>query len=427
MAPARAHAAQAACLNFMSQQFGNAPSLSRFQSMFLVSLSPAGPWLRGLAFWIDMLVLSFLTLLISVLACEEFQPVLFQFFSRLGMMEFGTSWELLAVTTVCCAILISWLYHVIFEISKYGATPGKILLGLHVADFHGNRIGILKANLRFWSKCCSLAPLGAGLLMAFFTEQKTAMHDRVSRTLVVREPLPATMSFRAAFAFSTFLSVAYGSFLYYAVWIPTFDLEARQRVLELLNLNGVRPQPVAPSIQNTSPPTSEPASSVPAEKPTPLVSETAGYIIIGKDRTDLNSAFAYWDSIHQTLSIYFFDKKFSQTEAAEVQQRYGQETIAGQQTHKLLVVMRLSSSIELSKESLRSYTIIFPDPKKPLSFGYNYSPAEPFVSALSGGVHKGEHVTLTLRNGKFWNPTRTQFVWSLSANAEVAEIFRRTH
>jgi uncharacterized RDD family membrane protein YckC len=81
-------------------------------------------------------------------------------------------------------VLLNWLYFTLFESSSRQATPGKMVLGLTVVDYEGNRISLLRANGRWLSKILSAGILLIGFLMAAFTERKQALHDILARTLV---------------------------------------------------------------------------------------------------------------------------------------------------------------------------------------------------------------------------------------------------
>jgi uncharacterized RDD family membrane protein YckC len=83
--------------------------------------------------------------------------------------------------------LITWLYFTMLESSSCQATIGKKLLGIKVTDMDGNRIGLGRANGRFWSKILSAIILYIGFIMAAFTEKKQALHDIIAKTLVIRK------------------------------------------------------------------------------------------------------------------------------------------------------------------------------------------------------------------------------------------------
>ncbi len=83
-------------------------------------------------------------------------------------------------------VSLSWLYFAIMESSKYQATVGKLLLGVKVVDLKGKRISFLKATGRYLGKFLSRLLLGFGFIMMLFTKKKQCLHDKLTRTLVVK-------------------------------------------------------------------------------------------------------------------------------------------------------------------------------------------------------------------------------------------------
>ncbi len=81
--------------------------------------------------------------------------------------------------------IISWLYSAIMESSRIQATLGKKAIGLQVTDLEGNRISFARATGRHFAKALSFLTAGIGYMMAGFTEDKQAMHDRIAGTHVL--------------------------------------------------------------------------------------------------------------------------------------------------------------------------------------------------------------------------------------------------
>ncbi|WP_353893913.1 RDD family protein [Proteinivorax hydrogeniformans] len=86
------------------------------------------------------------------------------------------------------SLVISWLYFTIMESSKQQATLGKMALGLKVVDIDSNRISFARANGRYFAKIISAVTLFIGFIMAAFTKNKQAMHDRITDTYVSKFP-----------------------------------------------------------------------------------------------------------------------------------------------------------------------------------------------------------------------------------------------
>lgn len=106
--------------------------------------------------------------------------VLSGFFDRYEMIV------ILFLFSLALGVILDWLYSAFFECSRRQATLGKIVLGLIVTDFHGNRISFGQASKRYFSKFIS-SILVIGYLMAAFTQNKQALHDLIAHTLVIQK------------------------------------------------------------------------------------------------------------------------------------------------------------------------------------------------------------------------------------------------
>jgi uncharacterized RDD family membrane protein YckC len=73
-----------------------------------------------------------------------------------------------------------------FFLVKFGATPGKMALGLKVIRADGGPIGVGRAVGRYFAKMLSAIILLIGYIMAGFDSQKRALHDYICDTRVVR-------------------------------------------------------------------------------------------------------------------------------------------------------------------------------------------------------------------------------------------------
>jgi uncharacterized RDD family membrane protein YckC len=126
----------------------------------------ASPWRRLVASFVDGLILVFVTLLLMALA-------------RVDWMNPTPAQNLLFNW------LPSWAYYVAFT-ALYGATPGKMLLGIRVVKTDGRPVDWLTALMReVVGKTLSTLPLGLGYLWAFFHPKRQAWHDLIADTLVV--------------------------------------------------------------------------------------------------------------------------------------------------------------------------------------------------------------------------------------------------
>ena len=87
-----------------------------------------------------------------------------------------------------------WLVSSVVGWSLWGATPGKLLLGLRVFPAGGNSpgVGFAKGLLRVVGYMLSSLTAGVGFLMAAFTKDKRGLHDMIAGTLVGRLKKPAS-------------------------------------------------------------------------------------------------------------------------------------------------------------------------------------------------------------------------------------------
>ena len=73
----------------------------------------------------------------------------------------------------------------IFFIGKYGATLGKMLMKIKVVTADGGRVSYWRATGRHFAKILSAIILFIGYFMAFWDDEKRALHDRLCKTRVV--------------------------------------------------------------------------------------------------------------------------------------------------------------------------------------------------------------------------------------------------
>lgn len=139
--------------------------------------APAGFWLRLAAYLIDGLLLGIVQ---AVLALGVL------------VLDPGDWRALLNIAPVGWAL--AWAYYAVFESSPLRGTVGKHVLGLYVADVHGDPISFGRASARYLLKILSTLTLMVGWIMAAFTPRKQALHDLLAHTLV----LTAVATWRSA-------------------------------------------------------------------------------------------------------------------------------------------------------------------------------------------------------------------------------------
>lgn len=133
-----------------------------------VALQPAGFWLRVVAFIVDYAVLLLIGAAMMAGAA-----------SLLGSEMLGLAYWLW--------VLISFLYWPVLESTAMRATLGKAALGLVVADVDGGGLSFVRCLLRNLAKIISAIPFGIGYLLAAFTSRKQALHDLITKAVVLRK------------------------------------------------------------------------------------------------------------------------------------------------------------------------------------------------------------------------------------------------
>ena len=121
---------------------------------------------RALAFLLDAVIVTVVVVPVMVLG--------------FGVQEMPTenSWEVLVLVAVAAAAIGFW--------RAFGATPGKIALGLKIVDARtGQAPGFGQLILRFLCYFVSALPLYLGFVWAAFDRRKQGWHDKIARTIVI--------------------------------------------------------------------------------------------------------------------------------------------------------------------------------------------------------------------------------------------------
>jgi len=95
---------------------------------------------------------------------------------------FMPSARMLTFISVYMSSILSYLAYGAFFVGQYGATPGKLALGLKVVDVDGCKVGYIKALGRCLSEIVSAIPFAFGYIIAAFDTEKRTLHDRICGT-----------------------------------------------------------------------------------------------------------------------------------------------------------------------------------------------------------------------------------------------------
>ena len=150
-----------------------------------VAFRYAGFWIRFVAVIIDGIIMMMVSGIVQYAILGSFmtpmqtpppgvrpEEFLVQVLARLGLAT--------AIGTA-----INATYEALF-ISRLGATPGKLALGLKVVRPDGGPISLGRAFGRYFAKLLNGFTLGIGYIIAGFDSQKRGLHDMICDTRVLR-------------------------------------------------------------------------------------------------------------------------------------------------------------------------------------------------------------------------------------------------
>lgn len=109
-----------------------------------------------------------------------------------NLIDFAVVYSLLSFLGVTGVLLPAWVFYRFTMYVSRSATLGDIALGLDVIKADGRFLtGDYSTSLvRALASLLSLLPFGLGFFWILIDPDKTAWHDRISRTFVVQIPLP---------------------------------------------------------------------------------------------------------------------------------------------------------------------------------------------------------------------------------------------
>jgi len=148
----------------------------------------AGFWIRFVAFLIDGIILGVASSAVQLLLLggmlRPFTDMRQPMPPEQALAAFGAVMGTLAVSMLV-SMAIGASYEGFF-VSRVGATPGKMALGLKVVRPNGGPVSLGRAIGRYFAKTLSSLALGIGYIIAGFDTEKRAMHDMIVDTRVVK-------------------------------------------------------------------------------------------------------------------------------------------------------------------------------------------------------------------------------------------------
>lgn len=79
------------------------------------------------------------------------------------------------------------LYSVLLWVNWNGQTVGKRVMGIKVVKENGKPLDYPEAVIRYLMYIVSLIPLGLGYFWVIWDEKKQGWHDKIAKTLVIKE------------------------------------------------------------------------------------------------------------------------------------------------------------------------------------------------------------------------------------------------
>lgn len=144
-----------------------------------IRLRMAGPVLRAGAYLIDLVIRGALLSIVGV-----------------AMMFTGVAlgFEVASGVSLLAWFLLDWIYPVVFEAGKRGATPGKRAMGLRVVQATGSPITFGQAVVRNFLRFIDGMPLftyAFGLTSCMATKRFQRLGDLAAGTVVIYDRIPA--------------------------------------------------------------------------------------------------------------------------------------------------------------------------------------------------------------------------------------------
>jgi uncharacterized RDD family membrane protein YckC len=147
-----------------------------------------GFWIRFVAALIDGIIMTVTSSAVQLLllgsAYRPFANMREPVPPDQALAAFGAIMGTLALSALI-GIAIGASYEGFF-VSRVGATPGKMALGLKVVRPNGGPVSLGRAFARYFAKWLSSLTFGIGYIIAGFDAEKRAMHDMIVETRVIK-------------------------------------------------------------------------------------------------------------------------------------------------------------------------------------------------------------------------------------------------
>jgi len=170
--------------------------------------------------------------------------------------------------------LVAILYWPLMECSERQATIGKQLLGIQVTDANGARLTFVRSLLRNLAKIISSLPFGLGFLLAAFTARKQALHDMITKCLMVRAGPSHFLKAVVATVGALVILIGGGYYYFTDVYLPQVTQEMAQQMEKAQKeaqkgAPAAKPAPAQPPVAQAPTPAPAPAAQPAPEKAAP--------------------------------------------------------------------------------------------------------------------------------------------------------------
>ncbi len=160
----------------VEQQFVAPVDPTSSQPSAFMALAPSLPR-RLLAWTVDLTLLATIVLGLLMAAALLVLPANTPMSDRL---------KSISIPGVLLAAIIGFIYTALFGVLWEGRSPGRLLAGLCLVDRHGQRIGFAAAFMRAFLSLFSFGFFLMGFWLAIFDPSGQTLHDKLTRTFVVR-------------------------------------------------------------------------------------------------------------------------------------------------------------------------------------------------------------------------------------------------
>lgn len=146
-----------------------------------IRLRMAGPMIRAAAYLVDLLIRSVILVVGGI---------------ALSFAGIAVGDNVVEGVMLLAWFLLDWIYPVLFEAGRRGATPGKRMMGLRVVQAAGSPITFGQAVVRNFLRFIDGMPFftyGFGLTSCLATKRFQRLGDLAAGTVVIYDRLPASL------------------------------------------------------------------------------------------------------------------------------------------------------------------------------------------------------------------------------------------